>query len=361
MQLLPKQTWKKILVIFAYVSISIIILYFIFKYLIRYTLPFIISFFIALYTRPVYVYLTRKRVGKKTSSFIITSAVYLGIGSGTLLIIRKLLLQLKDIAERIISDPEIIFRPFENIYQTVYDKFPKAAEIIERSEFIPKLSSKVGELAIEIGEKTAILATKLPDILLFFFVLILSTYYLINCFDDIIKFAKTKIPLKLSCVFLAGKRHLIICSKKYVLCLLIMFAITFTELIIGFYILKIPYSFFLAVLIAVIDMLPILGVGAVLLPWAAISVASGEISRAVGILIMYIIITIVRQIAEPKIMGKSMGVSPLITLVTMYVGYIALGITGVILAPLVVGIISSLIHEAFDLIDENRVDKNEGL
>lgn len=352
MQLLPHKTWKKILVLFAYSAICVLLIYFLFKYLLKYTLPFVISFFIALYTRPIYLYFQRRKLNKKLSALIISAGVYLGFGSGTVLILRRVFFQVSDIVKRAIEEPDMIFKPFKNAYIAIEAKFPEIAELIAKSDIISAVTEKAGGLAIELGQKIAQFATRLPDILLFIFVTVLSTYYFICCFDGIINFIKTKMPIAISCFMLAGKRHFLSCSKKYILCMLIMLAITFFELLAGFYILKIPYALSLSLIISFIDMLPVLGVGTVLIPWALISAAGGNIKRAVGLALLYLIITVIRQIIEPKIMGKGMGTSPLLTLFAMYIGYVSLGITGLVLAPLVMGVIVSLLREAFMLIKE---------
>ncbi len=353
MQFLPQKTWKKLLVIFAYSAIAVIIIYFLFKYLLKYTLPFVISFLIALYTRPLYHCFQRRGLNKKLSALIISAGIYLGLGSGALFILRRVFYQVSDMVKRVVEEPDIILKPFTSAYNAIESKFPRIAEIIEKTNILSTLTEKAGGLAIELGEKIALLATKLPDILLFIFVTVLSTYYFICSFDDIINFMKTKLPLALSCFMLAGKRHFLSCSKKYVLCMLIMLTLTFFELLLGFYVLKIPYALSLSLIIALIDMLPVLGVGTVLIPWAIISAAGGNLKRAAGLALLYLAITVIRQIIEPKIMGKGMGTSPLLTLFAMYVGYVSLGIFGLIIAPLIAGVITSLLKEAFMLTKEN--------
>ena len=87
-------------------------------------------------------------------------------------------------------------------------------------------------------------------------------------------------------------------------------------------------------LISFIDFLPLLGTGAILLPWGIVLLLMKDIFRGVGIILLMIVTTVVRQIIEPKILGDSFGVHPLITLIAIYIGYRIWGFWGLILAPL---------------------------
>ena len=103
-------------------------------------------------------------------------------------------------------------------------------------------------------------------------------------------------------------------------------SITFLELSIGFWILGIPNPFLFGAMIAFIDILPILGTGAVLLPWSVIALVLGNTKIGIGMFILYIIITAVRQTIEPKIVGQQIGLHPIITLILMYVGAQLMGV-----------------------------------
>ena len=96
------------------------------------------------------------------------------------------------------------------------------------------------------------------------------------------------------------------------------------------------YALLLAAITAIVDILPVLGVGTVLVPWSVISYISGDISRGTAILILYVAVIILRQFIEPKIIGKSLGIHPLLSLFSMYVGLRVFGVIGIILAPALV-------------------------
>lgn len=109
---------------------------------------------------------------------------------------------------------------------------------------------------------------------------------------------------------------------------LFLMSLTFAELVVGLSLLKIEDSILLAGIIAFVDILPVFGVGTVLLPWIAVSFLIGSVPLGVGLLILYIIITIVRQVLEPRVVGQQIGLHPLITMICMFVGTYFFGIIG---------------------------------
>lgn len=110
--------------------------------------------------------------------------------------------------------------------------------------------------------------------------------------------------------------------------------VAFVLLLFGFFLLKISNGLVLALLITIVDAFPVLGVGTVLLPWSLVCLLQGNPARGFGILGLYAAIWLIRSILEPKLVGKGLGLDPLVTLVTIYAGWQLLGITGMLLAPI---------------------------
>lgn len=102
---------------------------------------------------------------------------------------------------------------------------------------------------------------------------------------------------------------------------------------IGLWIMKNPYSLMLAFLIGIIDALPVFGSGTILVPWAVFRFLTGDIRMGVGLLILYVLCTLNRQLLEPRLLGQKLGMSTLLTLFLMYIGYRLFGIFGFILGP----------------------------
>ena len=139
--------------------------------------------------------------------------------------------------------------------------------------------------------------------------------------------------------------------------------ITFAILSLGLGIMGIDSFIFVAAIIAVVDLLPVLGTGTVLIPWAIIEmVVNQRILLAVGIILLYIVITITRNFLEPKIVGEQMGLHPLITLISLFCGLRLFGIIGMFGLPISLMIITKLHKEGiinvwqFNNNDEPSVD-----
>lgn len=126
-----------------------------------------------------------------------------------------------------------------------------------------------------------------------------------------------------------------------------LMGVTLTILILGLVLLRIPYALLWALGICLVDAFPVLGTGTVLLPWALISFLRDDAARAIGLVGIYAIITLTRSILEPKLVGKQLGLDPLVTLMALYAGYKLWGIGGMILAPL-------LAVTAFQLVPEKK-------
>ena len=110
--------------------------------------------------------------------------------------------------------------------------------------------------------------------------------------------------------------------------------VTLGILLAGFLILRIPYALLWAVGVSFLDALPVLGTGTVLLPWGLICLLQGDKARAIGLAGVYAVITLTRSVLEPKLVGRQLGLDPLVTLFALYAGYKLWGIGGMILSPL---------------------------
>lgn len=111
-------------------------------------------------------------------------------------------------------------------------------------------------------------------------------------------------------------------------------AVTGTIVTLGLLLLRVSYAPFWALLVAVVDAVPVLGTGTVLLPWALICLIQGNSLRAVGLLLTYAAALVTRTVLEPKLVGRHLGLDPLVTLLCLYAGYRLWGIGGMILAPM---------------------------
>ncbi|HEY2495103.1 MAG TPA: AI-2E family transporter, partial [Paenibacillus sp.] len=123
----------------------------------------------------------------------------------------------------------------------------------------------------------------------------------------------------------------------------ILISITAVIVMIGLLILQVPSAFTIGLMIGLVDLLPYLGVGIVLVPWAIYTLLIGDMVLGVGLSILYLVILIVRQIMEPKVLASSVGLDPLATLIGMFVGLKLFGVLGLLIGP-----VSLIIIDAFN-------------
>jgi sporulation integral membrane protein YtvI len=117
----------------------------------------------------------------------------------------------------------------------------------------------------------------------------------------------------------------------------LMFSVlTFILAYVGLLILKVEYPILLSIVIVIVDVLPVLGTGSVLVPYAIYCFVTYQQDTGIGLIILFLIITIVRRVIEPKVYSTNMGISPLASLISMYLGFQTLGFLGLILGPTVV-------------------------
>ncbi len=111
--------------------------------------------------------------------------------------------------------------------------------------------------------------------------------------------------------------------------------VTWGILTLGFWILGIPHALLWAALTALVDAFPVLGTGTVLIPWSLIAFLQGNTPRGIGLAAVYAVVSLIRSVLEPKLVGKQLGLDPLLTLAALYAGYRLFGLGGMLLAPVV--------------------------
>lgn len=133
-----------------------------------------------------------------------------------------------------------------------------------------------------------------------------------------------------------------LCAQLKLVC------VTFCVLTLGFFLLQITYAPLWAALTSLVDALPILGTGTVLIPWSLICFLQGDYVRAVGLLGVYAVAWLLRSVLEPRFIGKQLGLDPLLTLGAMYTGYRLWGIPGMLFSPLLAVTALQLFHPEAD-------------
>lgn len=201
-----------------------------------------------------------------------------------------------------------------------------------------RLLSSGGTLAEKLYEGAFSLVSgflsRLPDNLLFFITLLLSSYFGASELPRLRAFCREHLPQNRwqQLVSLVGSIKSVLMG--WLRAQIKLMGVTFLLLFTGFVLLQVRFALLLGLGIAFLDALPLFGTGTVLIPWGLISMMSGDFRLGVGLLLLYGAAALIRNVLEPKFLGAQMGVSPLLTLLSIYVGYRICGVVGMILLPI---------------------------
>lgn len=357
MRFFPEEGYKRIFVIFIYILLSIVLLYGIFRYLFPAFLPFLIAFPAAvLLRRPTLALSKHTKMPRKLIAVLLAvlfvSAFLFGIGFA----VWMLIVEIGDFTRAVMSGENALLENLQALFSrigTIASRLPfSGGEDAEKlrdtvlETVLDMAKSIVGGLATKLTDFAGRFASAIPQTIIFFVVTVLSAVYVCADYDKITAFFHAHIQGK-ALVFCQKVRAAVGKTLAKVLkSYAVLFLLTFAELLFGFVILREPYAFLLALLTALVDSLPIFGTGAILLPMALYRFFTGDIRTAIGFCILYAVVTVVRQIAEPKILGAGVGIHPLLMLISLYVGLKLFGVLGMILMPIITMIVKNIV-EAF--------------
>jgi len=124
-------------------------------------------------------------------------------------------------------------------------------------------------------------------------------------------------------------------SLKYLRSYLVIMLITFVIMLFGLLVLRVKYAVLIAFVVAVLDALPLIGIGTVLVPWSVYQMIFGNFGFGIGLLLLFVFCEVVHQFAEPRIVGKSLGIHPIASIMLLYIGYYLFGFLGLLLVPLI--------------------------
>ena len=175
----------------------------------------------------------------------------------------------------------------------------------------------------------------IPGVVFFILFTVISAIYFCLELDSINSFVKRLIPVGWMNILRRIKDGTLSAGAKYVRSYLSLMLITFATILVGFLLIGVDGALALAAITALLDVLPLIGVGTVLLPWGIISLILGYAGRAIGLFVLFLVHEIIRQLVEPRIVGKNLGLHPIISLILLYIGYKLFGIAGLLLTPLV--------------------------
>lgn len=341
---------KNFIINFIYSIIVGLIIYVIFKYGIFWFMPFVIGFLVAFILKPVINGLSKiSRLNRKFVAALVIFIFYGTVGMVIGLLIFKLFLSAQELFYLF---PHIYYTNFEpaikiiltNIESTILKLDPNVVGTLQN--MVIDLTQSLGTLITGLSSRVvgfiSGLASSVPVMLITIAFTIISTFFIAMDYYKISEFIINQFPEKGRLIIVEIKEYIVGTIFKFIKAYAIIITITFIELAIGLSILKVDKATSVAALIAMVDVLPILGTGGVVIPWVIVSFVLGDTSFAVGLVILYLTITIVRNILEPKIVGDQIGLHPLLMLISMFIGARLFGILGLLILPFMMIIAKNL-------------------
>lgn len=307
--------------------------------LLGFFMPFVVGWIIAMIANPLVRFLERrlKLVRRHSSIVIVAGALALVIGILYLAVSRML-----HFIWSFIQDLPVLYAGIEGDVQSslgrlegIFDFMPETM----RDAWMTlgdNLGAYIGKLAESIASPTmeaaGTVAKGIPAALVYFVVIILSAYFFIADRDRILSVIRSHMPEwtgRYSNHLKKESRRLI---GGYFMAQFKIMAVVWLILTAGFFILGVSYGPLWALLIALLDFLPVFGTGTALIPWGIIKVLGGEYAFAAGLILIYVLTQVIRQLVQPKLVGDTMGLNPLLTLFLLYLGFKIRGLAGMILA-----------------------------
>ena len=303
------------------------------KYILPVILPFLLAWLIAMATGPAAEKLSRKtklpcRVYRLMLSLFLTLAVFAAVTVALWQLTLALWRFLSDIGEgnKLYDFLEMLASPSPPIFSDVFSE-----ELANK--ITAAVSSMLSSVLAWLGEAVTTAASALPNAFFFLIVTVISLVYFSLDLERINNLCRAILPKKLTQTMARMRDAVIFVIKKYISSYLIIMLITYLTMLLGFLALGVNHAALIALIVAALDILPVIGVGTVIVPWSIIEIISGSKFVGIGLLVLFVINTVIRQLAEPKIVGKSLDLHPIVTLILLYVGYRLLGFFGLILFP----------------------------
>ena len=320
----------------------------------KYILPILTPFIIAFAVAALFDWLTKKMGFKREHlrrlvAILMCSVLYALVFVAVLLIGAKLINSTSAIVTAIPSAFSNQVMPFMDTLAvrletavTPYDS--QLANYID--QLTTSVVQNIGKFATDFSKSAVVFvtncATAVPGLIVQIVITVISTFFMVIDFQKICKFLMKLVPASKRSIVATGLHYTKTMVTVYIKSYSILFLLTFVELSLAFWILKVDYPVALALTIAVFDLMPILGTGGIVLPWALIAFIAGNWGRGIGLLVLYLVITGIRQTLEPKIVGKQIGLHPLATLIAMLLGLKLFGLAGLFGVPILVAVFNSM-------------------
>lgn len=319
-------------------------------------MPFLIAFVISLVIEPsIRFFMNKTKLSRKTSSiiiFIIVFAIIIGAVTWGIISLISESTNLLQMLNLYIN--KAYTQVQESISKLSIEKLSVSKDIINMfqntsQEILVKLSNWMTQFLTNLIK----IITSIPAIAIYVVITIMSLYFM--CTDKIYMLDLLEHHMPQKWVRKLGKhiREITFSLGGYLKAEATLILISFIISVIGLYLLKvigmdIKYPLLIALAIGFVDALPILGSGTVMVPWAIISALNGDLKLGISIIVLWIIMSVVRQFLEPKMVSGKIGIHPIFTLIAMYTGFKLIGVMGMLVGPIVLIILKSIFAKEID-------------
>ena len=339
-----------------YIVLVLIVVYLLFKLGI-FLFPFTLALFFSIMTQPFSRFLEKKLKFSQKIATIVSIVLFLVIFLG---FISLSALRLSGEIYKLSINLNKYSKEAQSLWNTAIDKiysllgyFPEGFDEQVKNSingFIRIGTSKLGSFINSLIN----FITSIPTIILYICITILSTFFISLDKNKIMAFLEQQFPKSWIKKVYNIKREMFNVLGSYIRAQIILMTICFFELLISFNILSflkfnLQYPLIFSIVICIIDALPILGAGAVLLPWSLISFVTGDINLGLALLVIYFLVLSVRQMLEPKLISQNLGVHPLVTLISMYSGFKFFGVIGFLIGPVVMIILKNVFSRELEI------------
>ena len=333
-------------------GVTLLLLIFLLPRVLGFFIPFVIGWIISMIANPLVRFLDEKlKIRRKAGSAIVIIAVIgliIGVGYlGISILVREgagFIRELPEVWDSLQEDIAHAGRVWENASRRLPVQLQDTAASLSQtfSDFIGGIAD---DLSSPIIDAVGSLATNLPAVFISVIMCLLSAYFFVAQREEVLRFFHTHIPEGIKQKWLVMYQSLVKAVGDYFRAQFKIEVWMYILLLAGFLLLRVRYAVIIALGIAVLDFFPVFGTGAVLIPWALVKILGGNYGMAVGLLILWGLGQLARQLIQPKIVGDSVGLPALPTLFLLYIGYRLGGVFGMIVA-VPVGIILVNMYQA---------------
>lgn len=335
--------------------LTLIALYIAFKLSIFY-IPFLIAFVISLIIEPLIRKVMKITNLTRKVSAIITLAIVFSIIIGLLAWgITSLITEANIILENLNNNVGNIGNKVSNLIANFsFDniEIPEQIKTIIQNSFNNILGAGTN-IAQNLLTNIMNMVTNIPKIMIYIGITIIATYFVCTDKMYILDQLEHHLPRNWVNKFGIKLKKVVSSLGDYLKAEGIIILISFSIVLIGLIIfnmigMNVQYPLVIALFIGFVDALPILGAGTVMIPWAVISAFNGDITLAISLIVLYVIIIVTRQLVEPRIVSSHIGIHPIFTLIAMYTGFKIIGVMGMFLGPIILIILKNIFETMID-------------